>query len=146
MQAKAIDCSHAGQFQEMASGELHDIPALFQQAMAIPSLLQTVARTFAEKSDLESAYVQFAVRFWKHSETEFQYQLKLNSRRLKTVMIELPENIQRQLMDFIQLQKTEAEHRVVQCLDSNIIFNKGNNRLRLEKSSAARLVTRVGGT
>ncbi|MDF1591572.1 MAG: hypothetical protein P1P89_08680 [Desulfobacterales bacterium] len=105
-------------------------------AREFPKLINTVMQTLAQNGDLEPAYIQFSRSFWESSGTEFQQRLVLSARPLEAVVVGIPEPIQLRLAEHIALERSKADDRIIQCLDANPAFNKGNNRRLLEKSPA----------
>ena len=119
-----------GIIYEVITGEI-----LFQRtAREIPRQMKTVMQTVAQKGDLKSAYIRFALQFWDSSAREFKNKLQLGGQLLKAIAAGIPESTQQRLKDHIQAEHSKAEDRVAQCLDSNAAFNKGDNRRQLEQS------------
>jgi serine/threonine protein kinase len=124
-----------GIIYEVITGEI-----LFQRtAGEISRQMKIVMQTVAQKGDLKSAYVRFALQFWDSSAKEFKNKLQLSEQRLKAISAGIPENTQRRLKNHIQVEHSKAERRIAQCLDSNAAFNKGDNRRRLEQSTVQNL-------
>ena len=108
-------------------------------ARQIPALLKDMRQAAVLKKSIKEAYARFADRFWQSASIEIEAGIQQKSSLLKNVRALVPATIQQQIKDHIEICLVAIGQDIETYLNITPAFNRGSNRLRLQKSDVSDL-------